>query len=467
MKIRPTSLSLLLCLLFTTGACQKIELARTELTQSQWRQVQPYLLEDAPAPKYPLAARFADEVELIGLDIEGALKPGQEVTFSWYWRALKDVSQDWKIFVHLDSQEGRFRQNLDHYPLESLMSQIYRTYHWQEGQIIKDVQTFRLADDAPLGEITPFVGLFRGDRRAPITSADAPADNRASGPALTITGETAQAPHHQLPFIDDAALKTLTIDGRLDEDLWKNIPPIELQPISGDGKYTTEIRAAFSAEGLIMGAIIEDENIWATMDERDQDLWKEEVLEIFFAPKGAHNPYYEFQINPLGTIFDARFERPLSGGASARRAAINQGKHFTIEGLESAVFVDGTINDDEAKDRAWSVELKIPFAGLELSEPPKADAPWLVNIYRMDRPSKDEFHAYAWSTLPNRNFHNVHQFGTWSFAPGHLKSLRTRRLRKMRERLGGTPPSSQPTWQPQPETLRGLSEHIKPPPRKD
>lgn len=437
MRTRQTFLVFILTsLILSATSCQKIELARTELTQSQWRQLQPYLLQEAPNPKYPIAATFADEIELLGLDVDGELKPGEEVTFTWYWKALNDVSQDWKIFVHLDSEVERFRQNLDHYPLQALMSEVYRTYHWREGHIIKDVQTFQVATDAPPGPIVPFVGLFRGDTRAPITSADAPGDNRARGPALTIAGEAAaDAPRHEVPFLDDNAREQLTLDGRLDEEFWAQLPAIALQPIGNNGRYSTTIRAAYTDDALIIGATMEDEHIWATLTERDQDLWSEEVLELFFAPKGANEPYIELQINPLGTIFDARFDKPLAGGASARRAAIERGRIFTIDGLESAVFIDGSINDKSSADRSWSVELKVPFKGLGLNGPPSRTDSWLVNIYRIDRPSEKEAQAYAWSTLANRNFHRVDQFGTWAFAPATLPPSADMRPQKMRRQM--------------------------------
>lgn len=464
MRIRRTSLLLLLIFSLSMSACQKIELARTELTQSQWRQVEPYLLEAPPSPKFPIDTVFADEIKLIGLDIDGDLIPGEEVTFTWYWQALAEISQDWKIFVHLDSKEPRFRQNLDHYPLQTLMNEVYRTYHWQQGQIIKDVQTFRLASDTPPGEIRPFVGLYRGDLRAPITSEEAANDRRAPGPLLTIAGEAAVAPDYHVPFLEHEVAQTLLIDGRLDEDFWEQLPALTLHPISGNGRYSTEIRAGFTSEALIIGAKMEDEHIWATLTERDKDLWSEEVLELFFAPRGADNPYFELQINPLGTIFDARFEKPLSGGASARRAAINKGLKYTILGLKSAHFIDGTLNDETTQDRSWSVELKIPFAALGLDDMPTEQDSWLVNIYRIDRPSKDETHAYAWSTLANKNFHNIAKFGTWSFAASGVNSIAERRLRRARRILRKESPSPEGRPSPQPERFRGrLDQLVKPP----
>ncbi len=175
-----------LILVVMGSGCQQIEPPRTELTQNQWRQVQEYLLDEAPEPDYPIGVVFGESVELVGLSVEGDLRPGQEVTATWYWRVLADVHEDWQIFVHFDAEEERFRQNLDHYPLGRQMSDVYRTYHWQEGQVLADEQVFEVREDFPAGEATFFVGLFRGERRSPVTSGRATDDHRAIGPTVAI-----------------------------------------------------------------------------------------------------------------------------------------------------------------------------------------------------------------------------------------------------------------------------------------
>lgn len=409
--------SIIALALFLFG-CQKIEQPRTELTQSQWRNIQEHLLDEPPEPEHPIGVQFGDEIELIGLDVEGELRAGQEVTFTWYWRAMSDVNQDWRIFVHFDSQEARHRQNLDHYPLGSQMNDVFRTYHWKEGHIIEDVQTFTVMEDYPGGDAVPYIGLYRGDTRSPVSnSGPSTDDNRAIGPTLTIIGgETGQleAPGHTIPRLSTEHAATFTVDGQLDETFWRDIPSFRLSPISGGAAYSTSIKAAYTEDALIIGARLEDEHIWSTKENRDEDLWNEEVLEIFLAPGGAGSPYVELQVNPLGTIFDARFERPLSG--AERSAQIDEARAWNLDGLEVAVHVEGELNDSSHRDEFWTVEMRIPFDGLQLEgAPPAQDDQWKVNIYRFDRPDDNTTHAYGWATNVGGNFHRVDRFGSWSF----------------------------------------------------
>lgn len=413
----------LLIILFLVG-CQKLEQPRTELTQSQWRQIQTHLLDEAPEPEYRLDARFADQIELIGFDVDGDFVAGQELTITWYWKVLEDVHQDWKIFVHFDSQQERLRQNLDHYPLQAQTNNIYRTYHWRQGQIIADAQRVTIRDDYPAGEAIFYVGLFRGETRAPISNdARATDDHRAISPTMTVANPQAAAaardlPRHTIPRLPSELLEDFEVDGRMDEAFWRDIPTMRLTPFSAAAPYATTVKVGYTDDAIIVGARMEDEHIWAAMEERDDHLWNEEVLEIFLAPYGPGEAYVELQVNPLGTIFDAYFAGRPGHGGSSRSDDVQRAKAWNHEGLQVAVHVEGQINDADHTDEFWSVEMVIPFDGLDFTgEAPEEGEEWRVNLYRFDRPDENTTHSYGWSTGPRRDFHDVAQFGHWTFGP--------------------------------------------------
>ena len=182
--------TLALAMLF---GCQRVEDSRIELTDSQRDQIEAHLLDQSPDPDERLEVEFGNEIELVGVDIDGEFVHGEEVELIWYWRALEDIDDDWQIFVHFDSDQNRYRQNLDHYPLAAEMDDVYRTYHWEEGQVIADAHPFVVSGDYPQGEATFYVGLFRGDQRSPVTN-DGPATegNRAIGPTVEIADRGGQ-----------------------------------------------------------------------------------------------------------------------------------------------------------------------------------------------------------------------------------------------------------------------------------
>lgn len=396
------------------AACQSNE-PQVVLTQEQWSQVREHILEEAPEPEHAIGATYNDAIELIGLDIDGELKAGQEVTFTWYWRALKDVKRDWQIFVHFDSQAHPLRQNLDHYPVDEL----YRTSLWKEGQIIRDSQTFVLREDFPTGDALPYVGLFRGDERAHVEGENITEDRRAIGPTLKITGNPqreAGLPRHEVRRISEAQAQSITIDGKLDEAVWTDLQNVSLKGFNPRAPYESNVKLAFDATHLYVAAYLEDEHVWGSLTERDDPLWTQEVFEFFIAPGGPNAPYVELQVSPQNTIFDARFPHRPGSKAKSRDEDITAAKPFSMEGLETAVHLEGSLNDEESKDRFWSVEMQIPLAQLPgVDGAPEPGSSWRANLYRFDRPTEGQTFAYGWSTRPRRDFHDINQFGTLTF----------------------------------------------------
>ncbi len=170
------------------AGCQSPEQPRIELTESQKEQLQPFLLDDTPQPDHQINVEYENQIRLLGVDVDGDVDRGEQVEMTWYWKALEDINADWQIFVHFDSEESQFRQNLDHFPVGEELNDSFRTYHWEEGEIIADVHRFSVNDEYPEGEAVFYVGLFRGETRAEVTS-DGPTtdDDRAIGPRVDIS----------------------------------------------------------------------------------------------------------------------------------------------------------------------------------------------------------------------------------------------------------------------------------------
>ncbi|MFU8807326.1 MAG: carbohydrate-binding family 9-like protein, partial [Bradymonadaceae bacterium] len=329
--------------------CQEVEEPTTVLTQEQWREVRQHILEEAPVPKYKSGAIFNDEIEFIGFDVDEPLEAGKPATFTWYWRALKDVSQNWEVFVHFDSSARPYRQNLDHQPVGGL----YQTSRWKKGQIIQDVQRVTMRNDFPAGPAVPYIGFFRGNVRLPISNdVRTTDDRRLIGDTLTVKGGPESArlpavesqPKYTVSTVPAEEAGELTLDGKLDEALWNRVPIFKLSPFAAGGDFETVVRAFRTDDHLYVGARLEDTHIWATLEDRDANLWTEEVFEVFIAPHGPDGEYVELQVNPLGTIFDAHFKERLGTGEGSRQEQIDRGKAWNMEGLEVAVHVEGTIN---------------------------------------------------------------------------------------------------------------------------
>lgn len=407
-------------------ACQKIDRPKTTLTQKQWEKVKSHIKDDEPDVDYPVGANYDGKIELVGFDVSKPLKAGESTEFTWYWKALEDLDDNWKVFVHFDSSEESYRQNLDHHPMEGL----YRTGRWKEDQIIEDVQKVDLDADFPEGQAVPYVGFFRGDKRLPIENdVKKTDDRRVIGPTLNVKGKSASAddkpdpsdlPSHTASRIDSDEAEAIEVDGKLDEEVWEEADALELDALGSAKPRDTEVELAYDSKHLYVGAHLEDEHIWSEHDERDANTWEEEVFEIFIDPDGRDaQDYLELQINPLGTVFDAHFDEQLGRGEGSRDEQIDRARSWNMEGLESAVHVEGTVNDDSDEDEFWSVEMRLPFDQMPpIDNPPNSKDEWAVNFYRYDRPDDETTHTYAWSPPTSGSFHQVERFGSVVFGSG-------------------------------------------------
>ncbi len=77
-------------------------------------------------------ASFEDKIELIGVDLPRSASRGSSFEMVLYFRVLKAVGANWKIFVHFDGGGLRFQG--DHDPIQGRCG----TNYWQEGDIIVD-----------------------------------------------------------------------------------------------------------------------------------------------------------------------------------------------------------------------------------------------------------------------------------------------------------------------------------------
>ena len=189
------------------------------------------------------------------------------------------------------------------------------------------------------------------------------------------------------------ASEPVTIDGDLDKPVWKNVPEsgpfVDL--VSGERAFlNTNISCLWDDKAFYVGFRIEEPQVTASFTERDSYIWFDNDVEVFI---GGDDCYYEFELNAFNTIYEvffiyqdalkrgSRFDLPefdlyernvdvLSGFQDASR----NGKHhrgrrwafrdWDFPGLETAVKIDGKINDQSVRDRGWTAEIAFPWEGM-------------------------------------------------------------------------------------------------------
>ena len=137
-----------------------------------------------------------------------------------------------------------------------------------------------------------------------------------------------------------------------------------------------------------------DDAVVATHTRRDAPLWEEDVFEIFLSPEDPPRHYFEFEVNPLGTLFDARVASP-----DLSRETMRVETAWDCAGFEARV---------SRGPRRWSASLRIPLQELCAGPVP---ARWRANFYRIDRGGADEFSAWSPTFADPADFHVPERFG--------------------------------------------------------
>lgn len=182
------------------------------------------------------------------------------------------------------------------------------------------------------------------------------------------------------------ATRPFVLDGNLDKDFWKDAEFTDLfVDIEGADvkppRFSTRAKMLWDDENLYFGAVLEGDEIWGHLTERDCVIFYDNDFEIFIDPDSDTHQYFEYEMNVLNTVWDLFLTKPYrdEGGRPLNG--------WDIHGLQSAVKVDGKINDPNADNKQWSVEVVMPFAALQemagKARPPKAGEYYRVNFSRV------------------------------------------------------------------------------------
>ncbi len=195
------------------------------------------------------------------------------------------------------------------------------------------------------------------------------------------------------------------------EDPWgmpRGCEPVRLRRAT-DGaapRLATSFFAFYDDEYLTVVFSAADDHVVATMDRHDQPLYEEDVVEVFLAPRTARE-YFEIEVSPAGTTFDARIESP-----DGVRGTMLADVRWECEGLVAAVRKLISARNRMTIDTV----MRIPFAGLGVESPEPGDL-WRANFFRIDRhPSEgDEFSAWRPTLTTPADFHVAAAFGRLIF----------------------------------------------------
>jgi hypothetical protein len=218
--------------------------------------------------------------------------------------------------------------------------------------------------------------------------------------------------------------EAIQVDGKLDEAVWTRAPksPRFVDILSGQRTiHDTHAMVVWDATHLYVAYRIEEPFVHAKFKQHNDPIYYDNDVEFFIAGRDA---YYEFEINAFNTSYEVFFiwnDAYDSGGFSKTQEfarakmqpfnGVGFSNHprggrlgqfsWTFPGIRTAVHVDGSINQDDDRDRGWTVELAFPWKGLEWlakaeqrALPPREGDEWRMdfsrfNTYKEAAPAKD------------------------------------------------------------------------------
>jgi hypothetical protein len=130
------------------------------------------LLPSTPTINTPATGiELGKQLQFLGANLpKNAIPPGDTVDLDFYFKTLKPLDRNWKIFLHIDpTQQGR-RIHGDHSPVQGK----YPTNLWQKDEILKDNHRQTIPSNAAAGAYTIWLGFYVGDERLPITKGNKP-----------------------------------------------------------------------------------------------------------------------------------------------------------------------------------------------------------------------------------------------------------------------------------------------------
>ena len=173
---------------------------------------------------------------------------------------------------------------------------------------------------------------------------------------------------------------------------------------------------------LYIAAELTEPHVWGTLMERDAVIYRDNDFEVFIDPDGDTFDYYELEINALGTVWDLFLTKPYRDNGHAINA-------WDIRGLQSAVHINGTLNNPADQDTSWTIELALPWSVLKEAAPehraPVAGDEWRLNFSRVEwdvvaragtyvKERRPE-HNWVWSPQGTINMHAPEKWGRIHF----------------------------------------------------
>ena len=213
------------------------------------------------------------------------------------------------------------------------------------------------------------------------------------------------------PRVTVRATHDFELTGAGSAKAWTSTEWIDLNKrVNASHTYTTRFKTLYSETGIYFLFDGTDSRLTATMDNDFENLWTEDVFEVFLWTDESHPVYFEYEISPLNKELPILIPN-FGGQFMGWRPWRYEGDRKT----RTKINIKGGPAKSGAQIEGWSAEFFIPYVLLNplKNVPPKPGTKWRANMYRVDYDGEG-MTQWDWSRV-GPSFHEYQKFGTLVF----------------------------------------------------
>ncbi len=207
-----------------------------------------------------------------------------------------------------------------------------------------------------------------------------------------------------------------TITGNGSSENWSKVNWTELPQRTNeenDSDRKTFVKVLYSTTGIYFLFRCEDDVVSATITSNFEELWHEDVVEVFLWPNEAEEVYFEYELSPLNYELPILVSKTDSGQSHWIPFEYSYKDGDSRKTIHETSASGGDLESGNTITE-WRAEFFIPF---ELLIPlknriPESGTTWRANMYRVDY----DYGSTNWTWQPvTTNFHDIYNYGTFIF----------------------------------------------------
>ena len=200
------------------------------------------------------------------------------------------------------------------------------------------------------------------------------------------------------------------VDGKGSSPEWNKTEWVKLTlKEGGKADYPTRVKVMYSETGIYFLYDCVDKKLTTTLVGDFQNIFTEDVVEMFLWPDESFPVYFEYELSPTNyelPIIIPNYKGTFYGWQPWHYEGERRTRHATS--------VTGGKKENGASVSGWKAEFFVPYKLLVPlnNVPPVSGTKWRANMYRIDYDNGTSY--FTWQKVV-KSFHEYNNYGTFVF----------------------------------------------------